>query len=290
MNGREHSRFEAAWLALREPADAAARSDRLTARAGSWLASRTAPHTLLDLGSGTGSNVRFLAPRLPGPQHWRLVDHDGELLAGARKRLHGLLDEDGGHPEIAAACHDLAAIDSDLVEGADLVAASALLDLVSRRWLEILAETCAAGGQALLMTLTVDGDWGFVDRTDRRVETTTDARVRQRFRAHQGRDKGLGAALGPDASEQLARRLEDAGFDVEREASPWRLEAGNAAHHPLAGKLLANWRDAAIEHAGGDDASIRRWHDRRLDAVLAGDLGVFVGHEDLFAAPQGATA
>ena len=49
------------WLALREPADAAARSAELVDR----LALRP-PLLIHDLGSGTGSMARWLAPRLPG--------------------------------------------------------------------------------------------------------------------------------------------------------------------------------------------------------------------------------
>ena len=40
-----------------------------------------------DLGSGTGSMARWLAPRLPGPQHWVLHDRDAGLLARAAGTL-----------------------------------------------------------------------------------------------------------------------------------------------------------------------------------------------------------
>src|SRR5262245_693966 len=80
------------WLALREPADAAARSSRLVAQLRASLATkashlatqasgRTAIH---DLGAGTGSMCRWLAPLLPGPQHWVLYDRDPALLERAR--------------------------------------------------------------------------------------------------------------------------------------------------------------------------------------------------------------
>src|SRR5437868_10665755 len=32
-----------------------------------------------------GSNLRYLAPYLPPPQHWRLVDHDATLLRVASR-------------------------------------------------------------------------------------------------------------------------------------------------------------------------------------------------------------
>ena len=46
-------------------------------------AGRRPPLLVHDLGSGTGSMVRWLAPRLPGPQHWVLHDRDPDLLAAA---------------------------------------------------------------------------------------------------------------------------------------------------------------------------------------------------------------
>ena len=39
-----------------------------------------------DLGCGTGSMGRWLAPRLPGPQHWVLHDRDADLLRARRRR------------------------------------------------------------------------------------------------------------------------------------------------------------------------------------------------------------
>ena len=67
------------WLALREPADAAARAPDLVE-----LVRRQLPSdgTLVvhDLGCGSGSMGRWLAPQLAGPQHWVLYDRDAQLL------------------------------------------------------------------------------------------------------------------------------------------------------------------------------------------------------------------
>ena len=43
-----------------------------------------------DLGCGTGSMGRWLAPRLPGPQHWVLHDRDADLLAVAADEPPGV--------------------------------------------------------------------------------------------------------------------------------------------------------------------------------------------------------
>ena len=68
--------FSADWLGLREPFDATARDRAL---AGSMALTQKPCH-VLDLGAGTGANVRYLAPLLGGEQIWTLIDHDAGLL------------------------------------------------------------------------------------------------------------------------------------------------------------------------------------------------------------------
>ena len=72
-------RVSPAWLELREPADAAARSAELAARLARHLPAdgRLVIH---DLGVKGGAMGRWLAPRLPGPQHWVVHDRDEDLL------------------------------------------------------------------------------------------------------------------------------------------------------------------------------------------------------------------
>ena len=102
------------WLALREAADAAARSAELAERLG--------PHRVIhDLGGGTGSMGRWLAPRLPGPQHWVIHDRDQDLLE--------LVDLPAATVETRVS--DVARLDPSDLAGADLVTASALLDLLT---------------------------------------------------------------------------------------------------------------------------------------------------------------
>jgi SAM-dependent methyltransferase len=73
-------RFDADWLTLREPCDDAARSVALARRLADRLPRRP---RLLDLGAGTGSLFRFLAPIVGRGQDWILVDSDAALLDDA---------------------------------------------------------------------------------------------------------------------------------------------------------------------------------------------------------------
>ena len=83
--------FTADWLALREPVDHRSRAADLVAPVAEWWGSRPGQR-VLDLGSGTGSNLRYLAPRLPGEQAWTLVDRDAALLEQATGEAVAVFD------------------------------------------------------------------------------------------------------------------------------------------------------------------------------------------------------
>jgi SAM-dependent methyltransferase len=257
------SRFQADWLRLREPYDHAARSASLAARFAAALG--PAPR-LIDLGCGTGSNLRYLAPRLPAGQHWLCVDHDPELLAEARASL--ALSGRSVRLEALNLVWEL----PDLA-GWTGVNGSALLDLVSAAWLDRLALWCA--GLPVLMALSVDG------RLSWQPETPEDETIRERFAAHQRLDKGFGPALGAGAARYLAGRLEALGQQVVFERSDWQL---GPASVPLLSATLEGLIGAVREvHR---DPAIERWAEVRRRQLAAGELHLTVGHVDLLALPH----
>lgn len=274
-------RFAADWLALREPADHRARSAELAALAAEVLASEALaseeltsgrlpadrPVRVLDLGAGAGSNLRWLAPRLQlrleRPQRWTLVDHDAALLARA-----------GGDRRV---CVDLDSGALDLVTGADLVTASALLDLVSERWLLRLVDSCAAAGAVALFALSYDGIVAWGGPPD-----PLDAVVLEAVNEHQRSDKGLGPALGPEATQVAAAAFARCGYRVRTRPTPWRLGAADAE---LARQLLQGWATAAAERRPGRRDEIEGWHRRRLGTIESAGLELTVGHLDLLALP-----
>lgn len=276
-------RFEADWLSLREAADAAARDPGLVGRASTWLAERSRPLAITDLGAGSGANPRFLAPRLPGPQHWRLVDHDATLLARAADRLAGLRDADAADVQFETCASELADVDAAISENTDLATASALFDLVSADWIDALAARCRQVGCAALWTLSVDGDWRFTGPAATPRAQAADAAMRALLQAHQARDKGLGRALGGHAPAALRAAFTARGFDVFEAPSPWRLAPN--AHVELAVALLDGWRGALLEQAPDAARDVDAWWRDRRARLEAGTLGVEVGHVDLYAQP-----
>ena len=274
--------FSSDWLSRREPADHAARSEALLEPLIAALPASN-PLNVIDLGAGHGSNLRWLAPRLQRPQHWRLIDRDPRLLRAARE--HARRDPPARILEIETIEANLARSDFPWLMDAALVTASAWFDLVSADWIEHLAEACAAARIAGLFALSVDGRWRFVDARGDRDQDSDDAFVRSSFNAHQRRDKGLGAALGAQASEALPRILTAHGFSVTTRTSDWVLPAGSASTRALGGMLLDGWRQAAEEQRPDQSDRIRHWHERRRARLDLGQLGLEVGHVDVLALP-----
>jgi hypothetical protein len=275
------SGFSAAWLALRSAADDRARSAELEGRLADWFVRHAGsaggrPRVCVDLASGTGANVRRLAPRLPGPQHWRCVDVDEALLADARSALAELRTRDDV-ATVETRQRDLVSVSlADELAGATLVTASALLDLVSADWLERLADAVTGARAAGSFTLDYDG------RRECAPADPLDARVHAAFDRHQRTAKSFGVALGPDAAARAAAAFAARGYEVHRARSDWNLGPADAA---LQRELLRGWAHAAsaIEPESGDE--LQRWLDRRLAHVASGASRLRVGHEDLLVLP-----
>jgi hypothetical protein len=239
------------WLDLREGADAAARSAELAERLARHLP--PGPLEIHDLGGGSGSMGRWLAPRLPRPQHWVVHDRDPDLLALAVANPPAGVTLEARQSEIGA-LEDL--------RGADLVVASALLDILTAD--ELRALLAASAGLPMLLALSVTG----------RVRLTPaeplDSRIEAAFNAHQRR----GGLLGPDAVDRVDGAIV--------RPSPWRLGATDA---DLIAEWLEGWVAAACEQEPSLAIAAAGYRERRLAQAAAGELAVIVDHADLLVLP-----
>lgn len=275
------SGFDADWLALREPVDHASRHIGLTTRVRDHFAERSSL-VVVDLGCGTGSNLRALAPSLPLRQRWHLIDGDPSLLNTARRHLGDWADSANATPagielrkdahriDVSFECADLMIRDLEFADvGAELVTAAALFDLVSRDWLERLVAGTARRRVPLYSVLNYDGmaRW--------RPGTPLDARVVAALNRHQRGDKGFGPALGPTAGEALARLLAQHGYRVGSGDSPWELAEQDAE---LIARLARGFAQAATEIEPEARDIFARWALMRTEAAR-----VTIGHRDVFA-------
>jgi glycosyltransferase involved in cell wall biosynthesis len=265
------------WLALREPADAAARArslvaplrNRLAATAGAGP-SRIVIH---DLGAGTGAMGRWLAPQLPGPQHWIMYDRDADLLERAAVQMVTAAS-DGSPVTVETRLRDVTRLTRDDLAGASLITASALLDLLTAEELDRVVAACAAVGCPTLVTLSVIG----------RVEITPadplDDDIAEAFNAHQRRTHAGRPLLGADAIEATVEAFGRRGIGVQVESSPWELGANQAQ---LVSEWLTSWLDAAYEQRSDLVSPTAVYAKQRMADAAAGRLRAVVHHRDVLA-------
>lgn len=279
------SGFAADWLALREAADLRARNAEVLAAATARF-DRDTPVNVVDLGCGTGANLRALAMHLPAIQHWRLVDDDPMLLAAGRaalavwadssvERAGGLvLEKSGKRIEVAFERADLAKSFADVLAApCDLVTAAAFFDLVSREWIAAFCRALARRALPLYAVLTYDGSerWS--------PPHPADAACLAAFHAHQNRDKGFGRAAGPAAAAVVQAALLSKGYEFVSGPSPWQLGTGDRA---LIAALADGAATAVAETNLVPSGDCDSWGAARVAASAC-----TIGHVDLFAWPSG---
>ncbi|OHV12160.1 hypothetical protein [Kushneria phosphatilytica] len=280
--------FAEGWLDLREHADHAARATALHEPLVRWLQQRSGllgPLQMVDLGCGHGSNPRYLTSRLPGPQQWLLMDHDGELLERTSQRCSQLVDNSQRAISVTRRQADLkqpAALD---IERADLISASALIDLVSAHWLEQLVECCHQHEAAALLTLSIDGVIELFDDQQRRYEEPPDRRLLEALHQHQQRDKGFGKALGSQGPDRAKILFEACSYQVTTARSDWQLKADSPADRALLRQLLGGWRTALQEQLPKEETMIEDWYLRHIQRLDDEQLSARIGHIDLLALP-----
>jgi SAM-dependent methyltransferase len=272
--GTVHGRASEGWLALREAADAAARSPGLVETLRPHLPDEGVA-VIHDLGCGTGSMARWLAVQLEGPQHWVMVDRDPDLLAVAATSVPDRA-ADGAPITVETRRRDLTRLAPGDLEGSALVTASALLDMMNREELDRFLALCARAGCPALVLLSVTG------QVDLEPRDAFDDRVTKAFNAHQRRVVDGRPLLGPDAVGAAVEGFERLGAEVLVRPSPWRL---GQDERDLQAQWFTRWLGAACEQDPDLTVAAAPYARRRLGEAAAGALSVTVHHQDLLVLP-----
>jgi SAM-dependent methyltransferase len=291
LDRRPALQFSADWLGLREKLDQQARNKALAQALADRLKEQP---RLLDLGAGTGSLFRFMAPLIGRPQTWIFADADETLLHAGLKRTAEWAERNGldvvsrqgpGKPSLSLGTStgkwrietlvtDLGQVPHGLpLDRVDAVVCSALLDLTSRAW---MARLFAALRVPFYAGMSVNGRdaWVPLHSADRVVRTA--------FRRDQRRDKGLGPALGNDAGETALRLLSDLGFQTRKAASDWRIP-GSA--RTVTRRLAQMTSSPALQAMPGQKRKIADWTSARLKQAVKGRLSIRIGHFDILGFP-----
>ena len=283
------------WLALREPADAAARPGEFAETIARRLAERqiragAQELTIHDLGAGTGSVLRWLAPLLPGPQRWVLHDSDAELARHAH--CDGLRAARDQPVRVEYRIDDVTRLAATDLAGADLITASALVDILTADEIRRLVTACATASCPALLSLGVTGVVAM------NPPHPLDATLMVAFNEHQRRPARGGRLLGPEGADFAAGEFAVRNYTVSIMQSPWLLggdERAPTGEGPpdrggaLAAEWLRGWVDAGIEQRPDLARDSRTYLRTRDEQIARGELTISVGHIDVLALPRNTT-
>jgi hypothetical protein len=284
--------FSESWLALREPADHAARSIELLQQLQAWCAPFDSLN-IIELGAGTGSNLRYLMPQLGHDQRWLLMDNDARLL----NRLPALLDlwvqkhnaaielreahirirHQNFSATVSTQEINLATqLDKLNLADTQLLTASALLDLTSVTWLDKLAALSSGCDCACLFALNYNGiiEW--------QPSLLADRIVTDLLNQHQLGNKGFGPAIGPEAFDYYASHLKKQKKRVVTAQSDWLIEPSMTQ---LQQAIIDGWAMAAKEQTTDSTDIIDAWFLQRCALIDEADSTLLVGHCDVLALP-----
>lgn len=289
------SGFSAHWLALREPIDHAVRNEDVLKKVAEYFSQHTHLR-ILDLGCGTGSNLRGLAMHLHAQeQTWTLIDHDPVLLESAKAALSVWGDHATHTPDSlkiikadktikvifqqADLNRDLNRIlDASEADGDyQLVTAAALFDLISEVWVQKFVEQLKLRKLPFYTSLTYNGveEWLPNHSFDKEIHTA--------FQVCMQSDKGFGAAMGGDAAPIMAQLFENSGYKTFSGLSPWLLNAH--AHEALINMLKSGIMQACEQHISGHTLNgnssltldmLKIWENLKHESAT-------IGHDDLWA-------
>jgi hypothetical protein len=220
---------------------------------------------VIDLGSGTGANQRWLATRLPFKQRWLLIDQDQAL------QHHRPVP-----PWTSLLTADVGIVASVLerLGSAQLVTCSALLDVLTLDQLGAISSALASARQPALFSLTVTGAMKLSPTH------SLDSHLIRAFNDHQR----CGGRAGPDAVQILTRTLGGSGCVIWMTETPWLLDRHNDAE--FVRRFLTDRVAAAVAHDPSLNSFGAGWLALRLGQLAEHALEISVGHRDVLVLPR----
>ena len=183
--------FENSWLLSREKIDSISRNKKAIEKINKYT-SISKNLNIIDLGCGTGSNFRYLNPKIVKKQSWKMVDISHLSLSYLKKNIkHSQKIQNITYKKIDI----IKQIEKIDFKNFDIVTGSALLDIMPKEWfinfLNINKST-----KIIYFTINYDGNFKFYPKHK------DDDNIVRLFNQDQMSDKGIGKkAVGPKCTQ-----------------------------------------------------------------------------------------
>ena len=283
------------WLAHRFAYDAQARHPEIEHKFLAFFEQHQTALKAVDVGSGTGANVRYYFDRIPHAQEWTLIEQSSGLLDECRRTLVAFAQEHDydwqsqGNIFLLTDAEKTATI--TLVQGSiahieqlidltqtDVVTANAVFDLLSFEQFDTLVSTLAKHDVCLLATLNYY-------ETSLLPFSEQDHRFIGWYHMHMKRPQPMGIAMGPDCSEEMLDLLAQHHMMIEQESSQWHLKRCDITMH----RYLLHFVEHAVAElslSSEEQRDFATWLVDKKELCRRRELEIIIDHSDIFAYPR----
>ena len=185
--------FNNNWLKLRETVDKKSRNLKIIKLINKKF-NNNEPISIIDLGTGAGSNFNYLKPKLKFYQNWVFTDISSNSMDYFKRNIKLSNKIIKTKFQIFDVIKDLNKIK---FKSFDIVTGSAFLDILPRRWFYKFHKF-NINTEIVLFALNYNGDFKFFPKHK------YDKKIVNFFNKDQKTDKGIGnKAIGPDCSKLI---------------------------------------------------------------------------------------
>ena len=285
-----YNSFETNWLDKRYHYDNTARDKKVEDACLSYLENKPAV-TILDIGSGTGSNCLYFLEKMPAVQNWIFVERDEYLSKYALERIKKEVTELGyaveehaqklilqkENRQIGITYITDSFIDLDKkvdLSKIDLVTAGAVFDLLSFKQFVNVASVILENEIALLATMNY-AEMNFFP------EEASDVLFIEKYEKHMSRPQEFGKAMGKDCSRSMVKFFRKHQREIVYGASVWNLNGKEEETH----RCLFQFMKSAITEMIEEEEHIQlfaKWLYLKKELAAEGKLKTSIQHYDIF--------
>ena len=285
----EKNRFYNSWLAQREPFDFLARSNLLV---NEIKKDSKIINNLVDLGTGTGSFLRWYICQKLTFHTGTLIDYDRRLLNSIGlsfrkffkdtdfviKKLNADKYLFSGHlyqesSKILLNRKNIFNFNTKFNQY-DLISLSALADLLSKKYIKKLLSNISSG-KYLYFSLCFNGKIKWLPTNE------FDKYITRQFNNHQIQDKGFGVALGSNSIKYIELVAKQEDYSIFKKDSSWKIDTLTNESQLFQQKYLNIILNALKKDEITDKKVLQSWFSKRIGLIKNKRSNLNVGHNDI---------
>ena len=280
--------FTQKWMNAREEYDMCSRSSILDY----YLGENDNLEKIIDIGSGTGSFLRWLIVKKYKFEKMLMIDQDEKLLNKVYKITRGLsIDEnlllkkassnlfhlDSPNQNIFSEIRIMKGDISKLfkyIYNYNFISFSAIADILPKLFLDKLFSVHLEN-KTILFSICYDG------KVSWNIKNKYDKYIMKKFNEHQQSVKNDNYTLGPASISYIKKKAKQKLYKVKTMDSPWKLNSDNVSNRDFHQQYINTIYKALQKDKNTDTLILKEWIHDKSEKIKKGKLKTIVNHKDI---------